>query len=266
MVGLLRRAPAGARHEDRRLGRLLRRRRDLERRSPPGMPYRAAVVVATWTDLYSALWPQNVAKSGIVLGFAKSVEARSPLIAGAENDAVHSTNLAARSRRSPTRVPSLTKLRASSRRPSTCSRVASTTRSTSPGGERLHAPARAEAPLHRAVRSPAVDLLGARTSRTCSRRRSRWFDHYLKGAPNGIDKTKPVDDRRCDRFEANVVRGHPEDEDDHRRLPRDDARAAPRAEVRRRRSRRSAPRAPRAGAKGRSASRGSSRRAARATA
>src|SRR3954451_15795007 len=59
-----------------------------------GISYKAAVVVATWTDLYSALWPQNVAKSGIVLGFAKAVEARSPLIASTESDAVHSTNLA----------------------------------------------------------------------------------------------------------------------------------------------------------------------------
>lgn len=60
-----------------------------------GIPYKAAEVVETWTDLYSALWPQNVAKSGIVLGFAKTVESRSPLIRQYENDAVHSTNLGA---------------------------------------------------------------------------------------------------------------------------------------------------------------------------
>src|SRR5438132_6464427 len=57
-----------------------------------GIPYKAAAVVETWTDLYSALWPQDVAKSGIVLGFAKTVEARSPLIVQNEDDAVHSTN------------------------------------------------------------------------------------------------------------------------------------------------------------------------------
>jgi esterase/lipase len=59
-----------------------------------GIPYKAADLVATWTDLYSALWPQNVAKSGIVLGFAKTVESRSPLIQQHESDAVHSTNTA----------------------------------------------------------------------------------------------------------------------------------------------------------------------------
>src|SRR5437764_2013191 len=59
-----------------------------------GIPYKAAEVVETWTDLYIALWPQDVAKSGVVLGFAKSIEARSPLIAGLESDAIHSTNTA----------------------------------------------------------------------------------------------------------------------------------------------------------------------------
>src|SRR6478609_1831895 len=57
-----------------------------------GIDYKAAEVVETWTDLYSALWPQDIAKSGIVLGFAKAIEARSPLIAANENDAVRSTN------------------------------------------------------------------------------------------------------------------------------------------------------------------------------
>src|SRR4051794_8053768 len=60
-----------------------------------GIPYKAAAVVATWTDLYTALWPQDVAKSGIVLGFAKAVEGRSPLVAGIANDAIRSTNLPA---------------------------------------------------------------------------------------------------------------------------------------------------------------------------
>lgn len=57
-----------------------------------GIPYKAADVVATWTDLFSALWPQNVAKSGIVIGFAKAVEARSPLIQQVEAAAARSTD------------------------------------------------------------------------------------------------------------------------------------------------------------------------------
>ena len=57
-----------------------------------GVPFAAAEVVETWTSLYDALWPQNLARSGIVAGFAASVAARSPLIAGLRDAAVQSTN------------------------------------------------------------------------------------------------------------------------------------------------------------------------------
>ena len=45
-----------------------------------GVPFTAVEVVETWTSLYEALWPQNLARSGIVAGFANTVAARSPLI------------------------------------------------------------------------------------------------------------------------------------------------------------------------------------------
>ena len=57
-----------------------------------GVPFAAAEVVETWTSLYDALWPQNLARSGIVAGFAASVAARSPLISGLRDLAVQSTN------------------------------------------------------------------------------------------------------------------------------------------------------------------------------
>jgi predicted acyl esterase len=60
-----------------------------------GVPFAAAEVVETWTSLYDALWPQNLARSGIVAGFAASVVARSPLIASLRDAAVQSTNPAA---------------------------------------------------------------------------------------------------------------------------------------------------------------------------
>ena len=60
-----------------------------------GVPLAAAEVVETWTSLYDALWPQDVARSGIVAGLAASVVARSPLIAGLRDAAVQSTNPAA---------------------------------------------------------------------------------------------------------------------------------------------------------------------------
>lgn len=57
-----------------------------------GVPLAAAEVVETWTSLYDALWPQNLARSGIVAGFAASVAPRSPLIAGLRDKAVQSTS------------------------------------------------------------------------------------------------------------------------------------------------------------------------------
>jgi predicted acyl esterase len=58
-----------------------------------GVPFAAAEVAETWTSLYSALWPQDLARSGIVAGFAATVAARSPLVAGIRDDAVQSRNL-----------------------------------------------------------------------------------------------------------------------------------------------------------------------------
>ena len=59
-----------------------------------GVPLAAAEVVETWTSLYDALWSQDLARSGIVAGFAASIAARSPLVAGIRDDAVQSRNLA----------------------------------------------------------------------------------------------------------------------------------------------------------------------------
>jgi ABC-2 type transport system ATP-binding protein len=57
-----------------------------------GVPFAAVEVLETWTSLYDALWPQNLARSGIVAGFAAGVAARSPLIANLRDAAVQSTN------------------------------------------------------------------------------------------------------------------------------------------------------------------------------
>jgi fermentation-respiration switch protein FrsA (DUF1100 family) len=154
------------------------------------IPYAAAEVVETWTDLYNALWPQDVAKSGIVLGFAKAVEARSPLIAANESDAVHSTNLAA--------IKALTAPRSS---------IGGLAGVTTPiymfqgrvdyafdVTQALNGFLRVRGPKHLYVGQfghtpstfpgPDKDYVLAQGV--------AWFDHYLKGAPNGIDRTKPV--------------------------------------------------------------------------
>ena len=60
-----------------------------------GVPFAAVEVFQTWTSLYDALWPQGLARSGMVAGLAASVAARSPLIAGLRDDVVQSRNLGA---------------------------------------------------------------------------------------------------------------------------------------------------------------------------
>ncbi len=155
-----------------------------------GIHYAAAETVETWTDLYSALWPQDVAKSGIVLGFAKAVESRSPLIAAAENDAIHSTNLAS--------IRALTAPRSSFGALHSVSTPVymfqgrldyafdvtqaenGYLRVTGPKhlyiGQFGHTPSDFPGPDFAYVMAQGV----------------AWFDHYLKGAPNGIEKSKPV--------------------------------------------------------------------------
>jgi esterase/lipase len=155
-----------------------------------GIPYKAAEVVETWTDLYSALWPQNVAKSGIVLGFAKSVEARSPLIASVENDAIHSTNLGPIKALADARSAS-PKL-ASIKTPvymfqgrvdyafDVTQAVNGFTRIAGPKhlyiGQFGHTPSTFPGPDVEYVMSQGI----------------AWFNHYLRGEPNGIDKAPPV--------------------------------------------------------------------------
>jgi esterase/lipase len=155
-----------------------------------GIPYKAAEVVETWTDLYSALWPQNIAKSGIVLGFAKSIDARSPLIAAAENDAIHSTHLPALQaladpRSSYAALPKITT-------PvymfqgrvdyafDVTQAVNGYRRIAGPKhlyiGQFGHTPSSFPGPDSAYVLAQGLE----------------WYDHYLKGEPNGIDKAKPV--------------------------------------------------------------------------
>jgi esterase/lipase len=155
-----------------------------------GIPYKAAEVVETWTDLYNALWPQNVARKGIVAGFASAVVARSPLIAQFQADALNSTNL---------------------------------------GGIKALVDARSSLPLLAGVKTPIYMFQGrvdyafdvTQASAAYSKLTGpkhlyvgqfghlpstfpagdadyvfaqgvAWFDHYLKNAPNGVDRTPPV--------------------------------------------------------------------------
>ena len=139
-----------------------------------GVPFAAVEVVETWTSLYGALWPQDLARSGIVAGFAASIAARSPLVAGIRDDAVQSTNLAAVRALAAGRsvIPRLGGLRS-----------ITTPGLPVPGPDRLRVrhhpgvaglrrPRRPEEALHRQLRPPRPRRSRAQTCSTCSRSRS----------------------------------------------------------------------------------------------
>jgi fermentation-respiration switch protein FrsA (DUF1100 family) len=62
-----------------------------------GVPWKAVETVETWTDLYSALAPQNLAKSGAIFQFLSSVPADrlDPTVTAIRDDALTSRNLPA---------------------------------------------------------------------------------------------------------------------------------------------------------------------------
>lgn len=157
----------------------------LLRATGAGAPFAALQVYETWSDLYSALLPQDLAKSGVILGFLSSISRPSPWLAQVRDAAVTSSNLDAL-------------------------RTASHERSS------LHLLSRVFTPVYWAQgkRDYAFDIdQAARAFRVLAGpkrlyvgnlghapstfqaddfayfegRGRAWFDRFLKGLPNGID-------------------------------------------------------------------------------
>jgi esterase/lipase len=155
-----------------------------------GIPYKAAAVNITWTDLYSALWPQNVARSGIVAGFARSVSARSPLIAANATNAVQSLNM-------PT-VKALVDPRSSFTKLSSITAPVYMFQGRVDWAfdvtQAVNGYTRIRGPKHLYIGQfghPPSSFPGPDSDYMFGQSLA-WFDHFLKGAPNGIEKTKPV--------------------------------------------------------------------------
>ncbi len=155
-----------------------------------GIPYKAAEVVETWTDLYSALWPQNVSRSGIVAGLASSVTARSPLIAANATNAIQSLDMPAIKaiadpRSSYTKLPSITTPVYMFQ--GRVDWVFDVTQAVN-GYTRIKGPKKLYVGQfgHPPSTFPAADIDYVMAQGVA------WFDHFLKGLPNGIDKSAPV--------------------------------------------------------------------------
>ncbi len=163
------------------------------RAAATGVPFAAVVPIATWTDLYGALFPDNLAKSGALFGFLSELPAErfSPEVTTLQNDLLHSTNLNA--------VKAL-----------------AADRSVAPLLPQVRAPAlviqgrrdfefdlgQAEAALpamHGRVRLYLGDLGHPPAPNPPAELphvfglAGRWFDRWLRGVRNGVDTGPPVE-------------------------------------------------------------------------
>jgi predicted acyl esterase len=154
-----------------------------------GVPFAALEIAIAWTDLYTALMPQDLAKSGVILGFYQSVAQRiAPEVDQVLQLALRGTNLA--------RVRAFTRERSS--RPA-LGRISTPTfllqgrrdfafdlehalaaRRLLRGPKRLYVSGFGHAPS--AKPSGELDYVLPQGR--------MWFDRFLKGMPNGID-TRP---------------------------------------------------------------------------
>src|SRR5215475_7752723 len=162
------------------------------RATAEGVPFAAIEPAIPWTDLYSALLPQDLARWGVLLGFWQSIQARAaPGLEAIVNDAIASRNLAAIHQFADQR--SVRGLLGSIRTPTFLMQ-----------GRRdfafdldhaLTAYARLKAPKRLYLADfghpPAANPPGEAAHVFPEAR--AWFDRYLKGLPNGIDRQPSIE-------------------------------------------------------------------------
>jgi fermentation-respiration switch protein FrsA (DUF1100 family) len=157
-----------------------------------GIPWAALEVAETWTDLYSALVPDDLPKSGVIAGFLAGLSpARlDPSVLAIRDDALAGRNLDA-VRRWAAERSSLPDLRGRRTpvffmqgRRDFAFGIDQATRAYSvlKGPKRLWIGNLGHPPST----FPAVD-----TPKMLAEGKA-WFDHFLRGVKNGIEQTKPV--------------------------------------------------------------------------
>jgi predicted acyl esterase len=156
-----------------------------------GVPLAAAAVAETWTDLYPALWPQDLPKSGVVSGFTTAIAARSPLVASIAQGAIQGTNLdVIRDLAAPrSSLPKLGTVRTPvlmlQGRKDFVFDITQATQAFS----RLAGPKH----LYVGVFGHAPSIFPAGDVGYVTELSRAWFDHFLKGAANGIETKPPVE-------------------------------------------------------------------------
>ena len=162
------------------------------RATAEGVPFAAIVPATTWTDLYAALLPRDLARSGVLLGFWQSIQARAaPGLESTVNDAIAGRNLGAvhafadqrsvRTLLGSIRVPTF--LMQGRRDFAFDLDHALTAYSRLKAPKRLYVADFGHPPAPNPPGEAGHILPEAR----------EWFDRYLKGLPNGIDKKQPIE-------------------------------------------------------------------------
>lgn len=162
------------------------------RAAAEGVPFAAIAPAVAWTDLYAALAPQDLARSGVILGFWQSIAARAaPEVDPILQDALAGRNLPAV--RAFTRARSTRHLLGQIKVPTF---MLQGRRDFAFDVDQALAPyARIKAPKriyfadfgHAPSPRPAGELEHVLPEVRL------WFDRFLKGLPNGIDKQRPVE-------------------------------------------------------------------------
>lgn len=157
-----------------------------------GVPFAAIAPAATWTDLYAALAPQDLARSGVILGFWQSIAARAaPEVEPILQDAIAGRNLAGV--RAFTRLRSSRHLLAQVKAPTFL--LQGRRDFAFDVGQAYAAYTRIKAPkrLYLGDFGHAPSPLPAGELEHVLPKVRLWFDRFLKGLPNGIDKQRPVE-------------------------------------------------------------------------
>jgi predicted acyl esterase len=153
-----------------------------------GVPFEAIVPAITWTNLYDALVPQDLAKSGAVAGFLQSVSRWEPSVLALAQDALQSTNLgtlkAFAAQRSS--LAGLSALRTPAFFVQGRRDFAFDIGQAKAGFARVAGPKRLY--IGDLGHPPAANPPAERPHYLEEAR--LWFDRFLKGVPNGID-TRP---------------------------------------------------------------------------
>jgi predicted acyl esterase len=157
-----------------------------------GVPFMALETFQTWSDLYRALFPQNLGKAGAIYNFAQSVPADRidpalrpyvPQMIGNENLPAVRTLLGTRSSLSALSAVTTPSFLFQGRRD-----FAFDIDQATDAYRRLAGPKRLYVGDfgHSPSTFPGPDLVHVLDLSI------RWYDRFLKGIPNGVDKEKPV--------------------------------------------------------------------------